>query len=327
MLKFTIKRILLMIPVLLGVIVIVFSLCHLMPGDPVAAQMPANYTEEMYAKKAAEMGLDRPFLVQLGDYIWGIVTRFDLGTSFTTRRSVTQMVAERLPATLKIGALSMTFAVVVSLLLGIVTAVKQYSVMDNIVTTIAIILAAVPNYWMALMFILLFSAKLNILPASGLTTWKHYILPVVCNGAMTVAAVTRMTRSSMLEVIRQDYVRTARSKGLKEKVIVFKHCLKNALIPVITMIGQQFSMILGGSVVIETIFSIPGMGTLLVTAVNGRDYQTVAGITFVISLFMCIIVLLVDIMFAVVDPRIRVQFSGGKTKNRRVARRGKEQAA
>ena len=317
MLKYSIKRLLLMIPVILGVLIVVFTISYFMPGDPVDSMMPVNYTQEMYDAKAAELGLDRPYIVQLGDYLWGVVTRFDLGTSYTTNRPVLEMIGTRVWVTVKIGTLSILFTVVFAMLFGIISAVKQYSALDYGVTTLSIVMAAMPNFWVSLMFILLFSSVLQWLPASGLTTWKHYILPVVCNGLMPLAAVTRMTRSSMLEVIRQDYVRTARSKGLKEGAIVFRHCLKNALIPVITMVGNQFSNILGGSVVIETIFNIPGMGSLLVSYISQRDYPGIMGITFILSLFMCVIVLLVDIIFAVVDPRIRIQFAGNKNKKKR----------
>lgn len=316
MLKFTLKRLLMMIPVLLGVMIIVFSLSFFMPGDPVASQLGNNYTQEEYEAKQAELGLDQPFLVQLGSYIWGVVTKFDLGTSYYTNRPVTDMLLERIPVTLRLGVLSCLFTVCFAIPLGVISAVKQYSPLDYVVTTLSIFLASMPGFFLALMAIIVFSQILGLLPASGLTTWKHYILPVICNGMMPVAAVTRMTRSSMLEVIRQDYVRTAQSKGMKKLAIIWKHCLKNALIPVITMIGGQFSMILGGSIFIESIFSIPGMGSLMVTAINNRDYPSIMGITLVISFFMSILLLIVDLMYAVVDPRIRAQFSGGAKSKR-----------
>jgi peptide/nickel transport system permease protein len=257
MLKYTIKRLVMLIPVLLGVLIIVFTLNFIMPGDPVANQLPVGYTQEDYDLQQQKMGLDRPYIVQLGSYVWGVATRMDLGTSYYSNRPVKDEVSDRVWITLKIGILSCLFTVIVSIPLGILSAVKQYSALDYTVTTLTILLTSIPGFVLALGGILLFSLKLKWLPASGLSTWKHYILPVACNGLMPVAAVTRMTRSSMLEVIRQDYIRTARSKGLTEKVVILKHALKNALIPVITVIGQQFSMIIGGSIIIESIFSIP----------------------------------------------------------------------
>ena len=266
--------------------------------------------------KQAELGLDKPFLVRLGTYVWGIVSRFDLGTSYYSNRSVTTEIGERILITLRLGVLSCLFTVVVSIPLGIISAVKHYSVLDYTVTTLSVILAAIPGFVLALGGILLFSLTLNWLPASGLATPRHYILPVITTGLMPVAAVARMTRSSMLEVIRQDYIRTARSKGLTEKRIILKHALKNALIPVITVIGSQFSMIVGGSVITESIFSIPGMGKLMVNAINTRDYPEIMGITFVISVFMCVLMLIVDLVYAAVDPRIKAQFAGGGKKKR-----------
>ncbi len=327
MLKYIIKRLLMLIPVLLGVLIIVFILNFIMPGDPVANQLPVGYTQEDYDAMEAKLGLDKPFHIQLGTYIWGVVSKFDLGTSYYSNRPVTQEISERLGVTLKLGLMSCLFTVLLSLPLGIFSAVKQYSVADYTITTLTVILAAIPGYVLALGGILLFSLKLNILPASGLTSWKHYVLPVVCNGLMPVAAVARMPRSSMLEVIRQDYIRTARSKGLTEKVIIMKHALKNALIPVITVIGQQFSMIIGGAIIIESIFSIPGMGSLMVTAINTRDYPEVMGITFVISVFTSVMMLIVDLVYAAVDPRIKAQFSGSKKKTAKTTEKKEVPAA
>jgi peptide/nickel transport system permease protein len=326
MLKYTIKRLVMLIPVLLGVLIIVFTLNFIMPGDPVANQLPVGYTQEDYDLQQQKMGLDRPYIVQLGSYVWGVATRMDLGTSYYSNRPVKDEVSDRVWITLKIGILSCLFTVIVSIPLGILSAVKQYSALDYTVTTLTILLTSIPGFVLALGGILLFSLKLKWLPASGLSTWKHYILPVACNGLMPVAAVTRMTRSSMLEVIRQDYIRTARSKGLTEKVVILKHALKNALIPVITVIGQQFSMIIGGSIIIESIFSIPGMGMLMVNAINTRDYPEVMGITFVISAFMCVLMLIVDLVYAAADPRIKAQFAGSKRKRSETKKEGAKAA-
>jgi peptide/nickel transport system permease protein len=326
MLKYTIKRLVMLIPVLLGVLIIVFTLNFIMPGDPVANQLPVGYTQEDYDLQQQKMGLDRPYIVQLGSYVWGVATRMDLGTSYYSNRPVKDEVSDRVWITLKIGILSCLFTVIVSIPLGILSAVKQYSALDYTVTTLTILLTSIPGFVLALGGILLFSLKLKWLPASGLSTWKHYILPVACNGLMPVAAVTRMTRSSMLEVIRQDYIRTARSKGLTEKVVILKHALKNALIPVITVIGQQFSMIIGGSIIIESIFSIPGMGMLMVNAINTRDYPEVMGITFVISAFMCVLMLIVDLVYAAADPRIKAQFAGSKRKKTETKKEGAKAA-
>ena len=310
------KRLLQMIPVLLGVLIIVFSLSYLMPGDPVLNKMPDNYTQEQYDAVQHEMGLDRPFIVQLGSYIWGVVTRLDLGTSYMTNKAVTETIRSRVGVSLEIGLLSVCVTVVLGIPFGIISAVKHKTALDYGVSILAVFLASVPGFWLALMGIIIFSIKLGILPASGLSTAKHYILPVLSNGMMSLAGITRMTRSSLLEVIRQDYIRTARAKGLKEMIVIRKHALKNALIPVITMIGGQVSMVIGGSVITESIFNIPGMGSLMVTSINNRDYPTIMGITLVIAVFVCCMNLLVDLCYAMVDPRIKAQFSGGKKRKK-----------
>ena len=323
MIKYILKRLLMMIPVLLGVMIIVFSLSYLMPGDPVLNKMPDNYTQEQYDEVKHEMGLDRPFLVQMVDYICGVCTRLDLGTSYMTNRDVRESIAERVWVTVRIGLLSVGVTVLLGIPFGMIAAVKQKTAIDYIVTILAVVLASIPGFWLALMGIIVFSQKLNILPASGLSTPKHYIMPVGSNGMMSLAGVTRMTRSSMLEVIRQDYIRTARAKGLKESVIIRKHALKNALIPVITMVGGQVSMVIGGSVITESIFNIPGMGSLMVTAINNRDYPTIMGITLVIAVFVSCVNLVVDLAYAAIDPRIKAQFSGG-AKRRKKSELGKE---
>jgi peptide/nickel transport system permease protein len=305
-----------MIPVLLGVLIIVFSLSYLMPGDPVLNKMPDNYTQEQYDEVKHEMGLDRPYYVQLGDYIWGVCTRLDLGTSYMTNRAVRDTIGERVWVTIRIGLLSVGVTVLLGIPFGIISAVRQKTALDYIVSILAVVLASIPGFWLALMGIITFSIKLKILPASGLSTPLHYVMPVASNGMMSLAGTTRMTRSSLLEVIRQDYIRTARAKGLKERVVIQKHALKNALIPVITMIGGQTSMVIGGSVITESIFNIPGMGSLMVTSINNRDYPTIMGITLVIAVFVSCINLLVDLAYAAIDPRIKAQFSGSSKRKK-----------
>ena len=323
MLKFTIRRLLVTIPVLLGVLFIVFSLNHFMPGDPVVSKIGSNYTQEQYDRVEHEMGLDKPFLVQFVDYVVGIVTRFDLGDSYQSNREVRTMILERVGVTLKLGLLSVLVTVILGVPLGVISAIKQYSPLDYGVTTVSLILAAVPGFWLAMMMMILFSLKLGWLPAGGITSWKCYIMPVMAQGLMPLASVTRMARSSMLEVIRQDYIRTARAKGLSEAKVVTRHALKNALLSVITVIGMMISMIFGGSMVIEMIFSMPGMGTMLMSAINSRDYPVVMGVVFMISLFTCITNLLVDLAYAAVDPRIKAQFaSSGRKKKMKKERAG-----
>ena len=327
MIKYIIKRLLQMIPVLLGVLIIVFSLSYLMPGDPVLNKLPDNYTQEQYDQVEHEMGLDQPYLVQLGQYIWGVVTRLDLGTSYMTNRAVSATIAERVGVTIQLGVLSVCVTVVLGIPFGIISAIKQKTALDYTVSILAVVLASIPGFWLALMGIVVFSIKLNLLPASGLSTPLHYVLPVAASGMMSLAGTTRMTRSSLLEVIRQDYIRTARAKGLREMAIIRKHALKNALIPVITMIGGQISMVIGGNVIIESIFNIPGIGSLMVTGINNRDYPTIMGITLVIAVFVCCMNLLVDLAYAAIDPRIKAQFAGGGKRRKKTQTEGEEAKA
>ena len=317
MVRYIIKRLLQMILVLIGVMIIVFTLSYLMPGDPVLNQMPDNYTQEQYDEVQHELGLDQPYVVRLGQYIWGVVTRFDLGTSYMTNRAVTASIAERIWITVRLGILGVLLSVILGIPFGVISAVKQKSAVDYTITILAVFLASIPGFWLALEGIVMFSIKLGVLPASGLSTPLHYVLPVLASGMQSLAGITRMTRSSMLEVIRQDYIRTARAKGLREMKIVRKHALKNALIPVITMIGGQVSMIIGGNVIIETIFNIPGLGSLMVTGINNRDYPMIMGITLVIAVFVCCMNLLVDLTYAAIDPRIKAKFSGGNKRRKK----------
>ncbi len=326
MVVYTIKRILWMIPVMIGVILIVFSISYFMPGDPVEVALGSDYTEEEYIKKQEQMGLNGGYFEQLGRYFVNLV-HGNMGNSYQTGRPVVTELSGRIWVSVKLGLLSCLLTCIIALPCGIICAVKQNSVLDYTITTLSIFVASMPGFWIALMFIILFAQKLMWLPASGLSSWRHYILPVVCNGLSPIAVTSRMTRSSMLEVIRQDYVRTARSKGLKEKTVIIRHALKNALIPVITVVGAQFSMIIGGSVIIESIFNIQGMGARLVTAISSRDYSMILGITIIISAFTMIIMLIVDLVYAAVDPRIKAEFSKGSNKIRKKAKTSEGGAA
>lgn len=316
MIKYILKRVLLMIPVILGVLLIVFTISYFAPGDPVTAMLGSNYTEETYNAKREELGLDRSFVVQYADYVWGLVSRFDLGTSYSYGHSVSGEIANRFGATFAIGMLGVLATVIIGIPVGIVSATKQYSVLDYGLTAVSMFFAAMPGFWLALMMMLVFCLNLGWLPSSGLATWKSYILPVLSNALPSVAVVARMTRSSMLEVIRMDYIRTARAKGLKENKVILRHAMKNALIPVVTVVGMQMSMVMGGSVIIETIFSIPGLGNYLMSAISGRDYPVINGCVLVISLCICVMNLLVDIVYAYIDPRIKAQYMSPRKKTR-----------
>jgi peptide/nickel transport system permease protein len=314
MVKYIIKRLIWMIPIIIGIIVIVFSISHFAPGDPVKAMLGADYTQEAYDAKSAELGLDRPFIVQLGDYIWNLVTKFDFGTSYKYSISVAGEISNRIGHTMTLAVFSILLIIVVGIPLGLLSATKQYTILDYFVTAGSTAFAAMPSFWVALMAMLLFALKLGWLPPSGIGTWKHWILPVITCSLTSIAVVARMTRSSMLEVIRQDYIRTARAKGLKESVIIRRHALKNALIPVITVLGMQFGMLMGGNVIIENIYTIPGLGAYLLTGISARDYPVINGCVLIIAVSVCVMNLVVDICYAYIDPRLKAQYVSSRKK-------------
>lgn len=316
MLKYIIKRILWCAPVLLGAIFIVFAINFIDPGDPVAALLGGSYTQQQYDAKASELGVDKPFWVQFGTYIKGIVTEGNFGTSYTTKRPVSTEIFSRFGTTMMLAVISIIIAVILGLPFGIVSATRQYSWADRIVTVISLLFASMPGFWLALMLMLAFALNWKILPASGLGTWKNWVLPALASGLSFIATITRMTRSSMLDVVRQDYIRTARAKGLDEKTVIMKHGVKNALIPIITTIGFQFGVLVSGSVIVETIFSLPGLGTLMMTAINNRDYPVIQGCVIVLAALICLINLVIDLAYGFVDPRIMEQIKGGSKKQK-----------
>lgn len=297
-----------MIPVILGVIILVFTLLYLAPGDAVNVILGSNYTEEAAAAMRAELGLDQPYLVQLGNYLLQLV-HLDFGNSWVSDVSVASELATRAPLTLGIGTAGIVLTAVIGILLGIVAAVYQNKWPDVVCTVLALLGTSLPGFFFALLLVLVFSYQLNLLPAYGLGGIEHFILPVIANSIGGIAMLTRQTRSSMLEVIHSDFVTMAKSKGLKSGTIIFRHMLPNAMIPVLTTIGMQFAGVLGGGLIVETVFSIPGVGYYLVTGCNNRDYNVVMGCTIVISVVFSIIMLLVDLLMALVDPRIKAQFS------------------
>lgn len=314
MIKYFIKRLLWTIPVMLGVLVVVFTITYFTPGDPVMTILGTGYTPERYAAMAHEFGLDKGYFGQIGSYIWNLISQGSFGKSFASNIPIAQEIAIRFPVTLKLALLSTFFVVVVGLPLGILSATKQYSAFDTSLTAVALILCAVPSFILALLSLILFGVKLRWLPISGLDTWKSWILPVATNALGGIAVLMRMTRTTMLEVIRQDYIRTARAKGLKESVVVRRHALQNCLIPVLTVIGSNLTMQLAGAIIIETIFNINGMGMYLMQGILARDYPVINGTVILIAFIVCVMNLAVDLLYALVDPRIKAQYTSGKRK-------------
>lgn len=308
MIKYVLRRILFLIPVLLGVTFIVFSLMYITPGDPAKLILGEQASPEAVQAMRQELGLDQPFLIQYLNYVKKAALQLDIGRSYVTHRPVAQEIMSVFPATLQLAVAAMLVAILMGIPVGIISAIKQYSIFDTISMLIALLGVSMPVFWLGLLLIILFTVKLGWLPASGFSSVKHMIMPAVALGAMTAAIVTRMTRSSMLEVIRQDYIRTARAKGQQESVVVLKHALGNALIPIIAVVGLQFGHLLGGAVLTESIFSIPGVGRLMVDSIKMRDFPVVQGGVLFIAISFSLINLLVDLLYAYVDPRIRSQY-------------------
>ena len=318
MIRYIIKRLLWTIPVMLGVLIVVFTITYLTPGDPVKTILGTGYTPAKYATKAHELGLDKGYFGQLAAYIWNFVTHFNLGKSFMTSIPVTQELAKRIPVTFEIAFLSIIIIMITGLPLGILSATKQYTVLDTSLTSFALILCAIPSFVLALLALVLFGVELKWLPISGLHTWKSWILPVATNALGGTAVIMRMTRTTMLEVIRQDYIRTARSKGLKENVIIRRHALKNCMIPVTTVAGAFLAFLMSGAIIVETIFSIPGLGMYLMGGITARDYPVINGTVILIAFIICAMNLIVDVIYAFIDPRIKSQYISTKRKAKAV---------
>ena len=304
MLKFTMKRLVYLVLVLVGVSFLVFLLLYMTPGDPVRMMLGESATPEAQAELRLELGLDDPFLVQYGRYIKNIVVHQDLGTSYSTRRPVLDEIMTVFPNTVKLATAAIIIAVILGTFLGIVSAVRQNSLLDNAVMVLALIGTSAPIFWIGILMIILFSVNLGWLPPSGFGSFKQLIMPALALGMQSTAVVARMTRSSMLEVIRQDFVKTARAKGQKESVVIMKHVFRNALIPVITVVGLQFGTLLGGAMLTEVVFSIPGVGCLMIEAIKQRDFPIVQGSVLFVAACFSLVNLAVDLLYAVVDPKV-----------------------
>ncbi|TLS38644.1 nickel ABC transporter permease [Pseudalkalibacillus caeni] len=303
MFVFIARRIFQMIPVLLGVTLVVFLIMQMVPGDPAVLLAGESASDEQVQQIRSQLGLDEPVVTQYFTYVKN-VAQGDLGTSIRTNRPVIDEILTRLPITIELAFWSILVTIVLGLLAGIISATKQYSFSDISLMVVALLGVSLPNFWLGLMLILYFSVKIQIFPVSGWGTFMHVILPALTLGTGGAAIVARMTRSSMLEVIRQDYIRTAKAKGVKERIIVYKHALKNALIPVITVVGLQFGALLGGTVLTETVFAINGIGRLIIDAIRMRDMPVVQGTILVVSIIFVLVNMIVDISYRFLNKRI-----------------------
>jgi peptide/nickel transport system permease protein len=302
---FIFRRILQLIPVLFGVVFVVFLIMQMVPGDPALLIAGEGASKETVQQIRHQLGLDKPFIMQYFSYI-GNILQGDFGVSIRSNRPVLDEVLIRLPITIELALCSIVITVVIGMIAGIISATKQYSWTDVSIMIIALLGVSLPSFWFGLMLIFYFSVQIQIFPVSGWGTWMHMILPALTLGASGAAIVARMTRSSMLDVIRQDYIRTARAKGVKERVVIYKHALRNALIPIITVVGLQFGALLGGTVLVESVFAINGLGRLIVDAIRMRDLPMLQGGVLIASVIFVLVNLIVDILYRYFNKRIEL---------------------
>lgn len=313
MYRYILRRLIMLVPVIIGVTFIVFFILNLSPGDPAAMILGDQASAEALEMKREELGLNDPLLVRYGKYMFGLV-RGDLGTSYRNNLDVWDQVVERFPNTFILALASIIIALLIGIPTGITSSLKQYSLVDNVSMVLALIGVSMPIFWLGLILVIVFALNLRILPSQGMGVGfipllKSLILPSISLGASSAAVIARMTRSSMLDVVRQDYISTARAKGLTEKVITRHHMLKNAMIPIITAVGLQFGQLLGGAMLTETVFSWPGIGRLMIDSIKSKDIPLVLGSVIFLAIMFTVVNLIVDIVYAFVDPRIKSQYS------------------
>lgn len=324
MTRYIIKRIFMMIPVLIGVSVLLFVIQALTPGDPANIVLGQDATIEEKEAWREENGLNKPIIVQYGQYIVNIVTKGDFGYSYRNGKPITEDLIQRWPITLKTALLSLLVAAVIGIPLGILSGLKRGTVLDSVVRTFGILGTSIPNFWLALMLIVIFSLNFRILPVSGSYGPKYWVLPIGTLGVINAASIMRYTRSAVLDNVQQDFVRTARAKGQKEAKIIMHHIMGNAMIPIVTCIGIFLVSNMAGAIVIEQIFSLPGLGTLMINAVTQRDYPVLRGCILLIAVSTCVINLLVDLIYAAIDPRIKARLRKEGDSGRSIGKKSKK---
>lgn len=307
MLRYILKRLLFVIPIFFGVSILVFGIMHFSPGDPVLNMLGESPgAAEQYRILVEKLGLDKPIHIQYIKFLERFI-RGDLGRSIITHRSILNEIKIRFPRTIVLATSGILLGILIAIPAGIISATRQNSMFDNLSMAISVFGISIPSFWMGIMLIYVFSFRLRITPMSGIGGIEHLILPAISTGSRSTALLARLTRSSMLEVLRQDYIRTAHSKGLSEKIVIYKHAFKNAIIPVITALGERFGALLGGSMITETIFSYPGLGTYMIKAIKDSDYPVVQGVLMFTTLTYVLIYLVIDILSAYIDPRVQYE--------------------
>ncbi len=308
MVRYVIKRLLIMIPTLLCVAILIFVLMNFVPGDPAELALGQEATEAEIQAYRDALGLNEPYLVRLFNYLWNMVTKFDFGLSYTYGTPVVNDLLARFPYTLLVAVICVILSTIIGIPLGVSQALNAGGIYDTVSMVLTLVFVSIPGFWLAQLLIIQFTLKWPILPSYGFETWDCYVLPCVANAMSGVAGLARQTRSSMLEVIRADYVTTARAKGLRRSRVTWHHALPNGLIPIITAIGSRFSGMMGGTLIMETIYSIPGLGSYMMKSINSRDYPAVQGAIVFVAALHALVILIVDVVYAFVDPRIRAQY-------------------
>lgn len=308
MLKYVIKRILWLIPVLLGVTILVYTIMYFTPGDPAVNALGNGATEEEIMNFNVNHGLEGNYITRLLRYMKNVFLHFDFGTSYMNQSSVSAQIMARLPYTLLVSYIGVAISLLVGIPLGVAAATHQNTWIDSLSMVLSMFCASMPVFWFALILVMMFSLRLGWLPSIGTDSWLCYIMPCMSIGVGGAAGIARQTRSSMLEVIHQDYVVTARAKGQKENKVITKHCLRNGMIPVLTVVGGSMAALVGNSLVCETIFSIPGVGSYMITGVNKRDMPVVLGCVIVLAFLFSLTMLVCDLLYTVIDPRLKTMF-------------------
>lgn len=317
---YIVKRLLMVIPVVLGVMLIVFFFQSVSGDDPALAILGSGSTEEAREEKRQELGLNDPIIVQYGRYVWNFFTKGDLGTSYKSNQPVLHELMLKFPVTVKLALISVCLGVLIGIPFGVWSAVKQYTLADSAIVTFSVVIESMPSFWLALLLISLFSVRLGWLPTSGVSSPSSWILPSVVVACASVSMIIRVTRSSMLETIRQDYVRMARAKGQTEFKVTTNHVLRNSLIPILSAVGNTIGVQLGGALIVESIFGMPGIGKYAVDAIGSRNYPSVLGSVVILAITFTVVNLIVDLTYAFVDPKLRTSLiSGQKIKKRRLS--------
>lgn len=306
--QYLVRRLLMIVPVMFGVTLLVFLMMHITPADPALLMLGERATQAELDSLRKQMGLDKPLMVQYGTFV-GKALQGDLGRSIRSNRPVSAELLDRLPHTIRLAMAAMVLASLVGVVVGVLSATRPHSAVDNLSTSTALLGVAMPNFWMGLMLQIIFAVMLGWLPVTGNEGWKAMILPAVTLGTGSTAIILRMTRSAMLEVVGMDYIRTARSKGLAERIVIYRHALRNALVPVVTVIGIVFGGLLGGAVITESVFSWPGIGGFMIASIRAKDFPVVQGAVLMLAVMAAMVNLIVDLVYALIDPRIRLQYT------------------